>query len=56
MKWNQKLKNKFFEPFQVLYSIKKQVYKLELLTRLKILQGIFCTIVRARDYKKKADK
>ncbi len=32
-KWNKKLENKFFGPFQVFYAIRKQVYKLELSTK-----------------------
>ena len=30
IKWNKKLKAKFFKPFWVLYPVSKQVYKLEL--------------------------
>ena len=32
MKRNKKVDNKFFRPFQVVYVIKKQAYKLKLLT------------------------
>lgn len=32
-KENYKFKNKFFRPFQVLHSINKQVYKVELLAK-----------------------
>lgn len=31
IKRNQKLEAKFFDPFQVLHLIKKQIYELELL-------------------------
>ncbi len=36
IKWNKKLKNKFFRSCQVLYTIRKQVYQLELPTKQKI--------------------
>lgn len=36
MNRNQKLEVKFFRPFQVLYLVRKQAYKLELLAREKI--------------------
>ncbi len=36
MKQNQKLENKLFDSFQVLHTIGKQTYKLELLTKQKI--------------------
>ena len=32
-KQNQKLEAKFFEPFQVLYLVRKQAYKLKLLRK-----------------------
>ncbi len=32
-KWNKKLENKFFGPFQVSHTVEKQVYKLELPTK-----------------------
>ena len=35
-KRNRKLEAKFFEPFQVLHSVKKQTYKLELIAKWKI--------------------
>ena len=35
-KQNKRLENKFFRPFQVLYPVGKQVYKLELPTKWKI--------------------
>ena len=35
-KRNKKLENKFFGPFQVFYTVEKQVYKLELPTKWKI--------------------
>ncbi len=36
MKRNKKLKSKFFGPFQVLYAVGKQAYKLVLPTKWKI--------------------
>ena len=33
---NKKLESKFFGPFQVLYAVRKQVYKLELSTKWRI--------------------
>ena len=36
IKWNHKLKAKFFGLFRILYPIKKQAYKLELSKKLKI--------------------
>ena len=35
-KKNKKLKSKFFRPFQVLYLVRKQAYKLELPTKWRI--------------------
>ena len=35
-KWNQKLEAKFFELFRILYSVRKQAYKLELFRKEKI--------------------
>lgn len=29
-KWNKKLEDKSFEPFQILHSVRKKAYKLEL--------------------------
>lgn len=50
MKWNQKLKNKFFNLFCVLYIVEKQVYKLKLPTQY----DIFHVLLLKQDNTKKA--
>ncbi len=45
---NKKLESKFFGPFQVLHTVKKQAYKLELPTKWKI-HNIFYVSLLEKD-------
>ncbi len=45
MKKNNKLKNKFFGPFRVLHVVRKQAYKLELLTKWKIYNVFYISLM-----------
>ena len=51
-KWNQKLEAKFFGPFQILYPVGKQAYKLNLPTKWKI-HNVFHVILLEQDTTKK---
>ena len=52
-KWNRKLEAKFFGPFQVLYCVRKQAYKLELPKNWKI-HDIFHVLLLEQDTTRKA--
>ena len=52
-KWNQKLETKFFRPFQVLYPVRKQVYKLELSRKWKIYDVFHVSLLEQNTTKKK---
>ncbi len=45
-KRNKKLKSKFFEPFQVLYTVGKQAYKLELPIKWKIHDVFYVSLLK----------
>lgn len=51
-KQNQKLKAKFFRPFQVFYPMSKQIYKLELPARQKI-DNVFHVLLLQQDITRK---
>ncbi len=44
-KRNKKLKNKFFGPFRVFHAVEKQAYKLELLTKWKIYDVFYVSLL-----------
>ena len=45
-KQNWKLKAKFSEPFQILYSVRKQVYKLKLPKKWKIYNIFYVSLLK----------
>ena len=45
-KRNQKLEAKFFRPFQVLYPVEKQAYKLELIKNWKIHDVFYMSLLK----------
>lgn len=53
IKRNKKLDNKFFGPFQVLHIVRKQVYKLELPTKLKIYDVLYMSLLEQDITRKK---
>lgn len=52
IKHNQNLEAKFFNSFKVLYSVKKQVYKLKLLAKLTIHNIFLMSLLELNTTKK----